>query len=169
MVNDTDLAHEYIRVVRWRFEEMKATAEKAFAQVEDQKLFWYPNHESNSMAVIVQHMSGNMMSRWTDVLTTDGEKPNRNRDEEFELTIETREELYAAWNKGWTRLFHALDEVETKHLLQKVWIRKEPHSLMEAIERQMYHYSYHIGQIVYIAKQVLADDWASLTIPRSSK
>ncbi|MDV2682906.1 DUF1572 family protein [Alkalihalophilus lindianensis] len=161
-----DFSSEYVRVVTSRFLEMKKTAEKAFEQVEEDFLCWSPNEESNSIAVIVQHMSGNMISRWTDFLTTDGEKKERNRDQEFINTIENKEQLYEVWNRGWGVLFHALKDLKEEELLHTVFIRNEPHTVIEAIERQMYHYSYHTGQIVYITKQVAGEEWTSLTIPK---
>lgn len=161
-----EISSEYLRVIKLRFKEMKSTAEKTFEQLDDKMLFWFPNENSNSIAVIVKHMSGNMVSRWTDFLISDGEKPSRDRDEEFEQTISNRNELYEVWNKGWNVFFNALDYIEEEHLLSEIFIRNEPHTLIAAIERQMYHYSYHTGQIVYIAKQLKSDDWTSLTIPK---
>lgn len=162
----TSVGATYLQVVRARFSEAKRTAERAMAQVSDEQLFWAPGAESNSIAVIVQHMAGNMISRWTDLFTTDGEKPDRNRDGEFEATIASREELMALWQKGWQVFFGALDDLTEDDLLRTVYIRKEPHSVIQAIERQMYHYSYHIGQIVYLAKEQADAGWRSLTIPR---
>ncbi|GMB08772.1 uncharacterized protein DUF1572 [Thermolongibacillus altinsuensis] len=166
MSNNQSVASEYLRVVKARFEDMKKTAEKTFEQLDDQHLFWFPNDHSNSIAVIVKHMSGNMVSRWTDFLHSDGEKPYRDRDGEFENTISSREELYEVWNKGWDVFLKALESLKEEHLLQIIYIRSEPHTVIEAIERQMYHYSYHIGQIVYIAKQLKSSNWKSLTIPK---
>ncbi|PLR75784.1 hypothetical protein CU633_19310 [Bacillus sp. V3-13] len=161
-----DISSEYLRVIKLRFQDMKKTAEKTFEQLDDEALVWYPNDDSNSIAVIVKHMSGNMVSRWTDFLTSDGEKPDRNRDGEFENTISNREQLYEVWNRGWDVFFQALNSLNKEHLLQNLFIRNESHSVIEAIERQMFHYSYHIGQIVYIAKQLKGDSWRSLAIPR---
>lgn len=160
------IGSEYLKTVRNRFMEAKTTAERTFAQLSDEQLFWSPNAESNSVAVIMKHMSGNMVSRWTDFFDTDGEKPDRNRDDEFVSGTETREELIAAWNRGWSVFLGALESIAEADLLRTVYIRKQPHSVIEAIERQMYHYSYHIGQIVYIAKQLKDADWQTLTIAR---
>lgn len=157
---------EYLSVVRARFREMKQAAEKTFAQLTDEQLFWAPNAESNSIAVIVQHLRGNMLSRWTDLFGSDGEKPDRNRDGEFELGDRDRANLLALWEEGWATFLQVLDELTEADLLRTIYIRKEPHSVLQAIERQMYHYGYHTGQIVYIAKQLIDDGWQTLTIPR---
>jgi hypothetical protein len=157
---------EYLKTVRHRFAEVKLTAERTFAQLSDEQLFWAPNAESNSIAVIIQHLSGNMISRWTDFFETDGEKPTRDRDGEFVPVHTTREELLLCWNEGWKTFLGALDRITEADLLRTVLIRNQPHSVIEAIERQMYHYAYHVGQIVYIAKQLKDDDWKTLTIPR---
>jgi hypothetical protein len=157
---------EYLSVARARFREMKRTAEKTFAQLTDEQLFWAPNAESNSIAVIVQHLNGNMISRWTDLFGSDGEKPDRNRDGEFELADRGRTNLLALWEEGWTAFLLALDGLTEEDLLRTIYIRKEPHSVIQAIERQMYHYGYHTGQIVYIAKQLRDAEWQTLTIPR---
>jgi Protein of unknown function (DUF1572) len=162
----TDISSEYMRSVKSRFADAKNYAEKTFDQLEEDQLFWYPNEDSNSIAVIVKHMSGNMISRWTDIFNSDGEKPDRNRNGEFENTITTRSEMHDVWNKGWQAFFEALDNLKEEDLLREIYIRNEAHSVMDAIERQMYHYSYHIGQIVYIAKMLKSDEWQTLTIPR---
>ncbi|MGE7218851.1 DUF1572 family protein [Priestia koreensis] len=167
-MSSSQFAAEYIRVVKARFLDMKRTAERAFDQLEDEMIGWSPNEESNSIGIIVKHMSGNMVSRWTDFFHSDGEKPNRDRDDEFEGTITAREELDARWNRGWTVFLNALDGIGENDLLRPVYIRGEAHTLIEAIERQMYHYSYHVGQIVYAAKQV-QKSWTTLTIPKRKK
>ncbi|MCM3005154.1 DUF1572 family protein [Priestia koreensis] len=167
-MSSSQFAAEYIRVVKARFLDMKKTAERAFDQVDDEMIGWSPNEESNSIGIIVKHMSGNMVSRWTDFFHSDGEKPNRDRDDEFEGTITTREELDARWKRGWTVFLNALDGIGEDDLLRPVYIRGEAHTVMEAIERQMYHYSYHVGQIVYAAKQV-QKSWTTLTIPKRKK
>lgn len=146
--------------------DAKVTAEKALEQLTESELFWAPNEESNSVAIIVKHMSGNMVSRWTDFLTTDGEKPYRNRDDEFVGDIQTKEKMMELWEFGWDTFFSALKSLEDEQLLKVITIRDEPHSVIEAIERQMYHYSYHIGQIIYVAKILKSADWKALTIPR---
>ncbi|MBM7646823.1 hypothetical protein JOD45_003057 [Scopulibacillus daqui] len=160
------IANEYLRVVHQRFTEMKKTAERAIDQLNENDLNWCPNEESNSAAVIIKHMSGNMISRWTDLFTTDGEKASRHRDEEFINDINSRNELMTKWEMGWGCLFNVIAQLTEEDLMRTVFIRNEPHSVIEAIERQMYHYSYHIGQIVYIAKQIKDRDWQTLTIPR---
>lgn len=157
---------EYLKTVRNRFIEVREAAERTFAQLSDEQLVWSPNEESNSIAVIIRHMSGNMISRWTDFFDTDGEKPTRNRDGEFVKGDATREERLSDWNEGWNTFLAALEGIREEDLLRTIYIRKQPHSVIEAIERQMYHYSYHVGQIVYIAKQLKDANWQTLTIPR---
>ena len=161
-----NIGSEYVTTVIQRFTDGKETAEKALDQLTEDELFWVPNEESNSIAVIIKHMSGNMVSRWTDFLTTDGEKPDRNRDQEFVEDIETKEQVMELWELGWNTLFTAIKSLKEDQLLKTIHIRNKPHSVIEAIERQMYHYSYHIGQIVYAAKILKADNWSTLTIPR---
>lgn len=157
---------EYLKAVGERFLEMKGQAERAIGQLSDDQLFWAPDPESNSIAIIIKHLSGNMLSRWTDFFTTDGEKPNRQRDEEFESPAPTRAEVMAVWKTGWDRFLTTLDQIGEADLLRTVTIRNQPHSVLQAIERQMFHYSYHVGQIVYIAKALKSADWQTLTIPR---
>ncbi|SMQ77929.1 Protein of unknown function [Bacillus sp. OV166] len=161
-----NIGSEYLKTVIQRFMDAKVTAEKALEQLTENELFWAPNEESNSVAIIVKHMSGNMVSRWTDFLTTDGEKPYRNRDDEFVGDIQTKEQMMELWEFGWDTFFNALKSIEDEQLLKIITIRNEPHSVIEAIERQMYHYSYHIGQIIYVAKILKSGDWRALTIPR---
>jgi len=146
----------------------KSLGEKAIAQIEDEKkLFWQYNEDSNSIATIVKHLSGNMISRWTDFFTSDGEKEWRNRDGEFENDIKTSAEIIAIWDKGWERLFKTLDEIKPDDLEKIIYIRNEGHTVMEAINRQLAHYPYHVGQIVYIAKMIKSSSWESLSIPRN--
>lgn len=165
--NAQDAGSLYLQVATAKFKELKQSAEKAIAQISDDvKLNWAPNEESNSIAVIVKHISGNMISRWTDFLTSDGEKPGRDRDEEFEGTIESREELLAVWNRGWDVFLQTLSDLTGDDMLRTVYIRQQPHTVLEAIERQMSHYSSHVGQIIYAAKMIQGDDWQTLTIPR---
>lgn len=161
-----NIGRVYLQAVTQRFTEAKITAEKAIEQLTDSELFWTPDEESNSIAIIIKHMSGNMVSRWTQFFTTDGEKPDRNRDDEFVEDIHTKEQVMELWNLGWTTFLSALKDIDEEHLLKTVTIRNEPHSVIEAIERQMYHYSYHVGQIIYIAKHLKSSEWQSLTIPR---
>jgi hypothetical protein len=122
--------------------------------------------ESNSIAIVVKHMAGNMRSRWTDFLTSDGEKPDRNRDNEFEGPPKTRTELLEMWERGWKLLFGALEPLSDAELTRTITIRTEPHSVMQAINRQVAHYSYHVGQIVYLARHFAGDKWQTLTIPK---
>jgi hypothetical protein len=161
-----NIGREYLKTVIIRFKDAKVTAEKAIEQLSESELFWAPNEESNSIAIIVKHMSGNMVSRWTDFLSSDGEKPNRNRDNEFVEDIQTKEQMMVLWQNGWETFLNALNSIEDDQLLNTITIRNEPHTVMEAIERQMYHYSYHIGQIIYVAKILKSSNWKSLTIPR---
>ena len=161
-----DLGQAYLKAVTKRFMEAKITTEKAIEQLSEIELFWTPDEESNSIAIIIKHMSGNMVSRWTQFFTTDGEKPNRNRDDEFVGDLKTKEQVMELWNLGWDTFLSALKDINEDQLLKTITIRNEPHSVIEAIERQMYHYSYHVGQIIYIAKHLKSSDWKSLTIPR---
>jgi uncharacterized damage-inducible protein DinB len=144
----------------------KKLAERAIAQCPDEALFTTLDAESNSIAIIVKHMAGNMRSRWTDFLTSDGEKPDRNRDMEFEAPPTTRAALMETWERGWKRLFGALEPLSDADLTRTITIRTEPHSVMQAINRQVAHYSYHVGQIVYLARHLAGDKWQTLTIPK---
>src|SRR6266567_9560658 len=144
----------------------KKLGERAMAQCPDEALFTTIDAESNSIAIIVKHMAGNMRSRWNDFLTSDGEKPDRNRDSEFESPPTTRAELLEMWERGWKRVFDALAPLSDDDLVRKITIRSEPHSVMQAINRQVAHYSYHVGQIVYLAKHFADSQWQTLTIPK---
>jgi uncharacterized protein DUF1572 len=148
------------------FRYYKNLAERAMAQVTDQQLFTALDAESNSMAIIVKHMAGNMRSRWTDFLTSDGEKPDRNRDSEFEDPPSTRQALLALWEQGWQYLFGALEPLSDPDFERTITIRGEPHSVMQAVNRQVAHYSYHCGQIVFLAKHFQHENWVSLSVPR---
>jgi uncharacterized damage-inducible protein DinB len=159
-------ANEYLAVVLKQFREIKQTGERAMAQCSFSELQRKIGKESNSIAVIVKHLHGNMLSRWTDFLTTDGEKTWRNRDDEFRDGYKNLEALMADWEKGWEAVFAALSSLTEEDLSKTMTIRGEKHSVIQAIERQIYHYSYHIGQIVFIAKSLKDDGWASLTIPK---
>lgn len=156
----------YLRSAVKQLELYKVLGEGAIAQVPDNKLFWQYNDDSNSIATIVKHMSGNMLSRWTDFLTTDGEKEWRNREAEFDNDVKTRDELMAIWNKGWTCVFNALNQLTGDDLEKTIYIRNMGHTVMEALNRQLTHYPYHVGQIVFIAKMVCGPNWKSLSIPR---
>jgi hypothetical protein len=148
------------------FRFYKQLGERAMAQVTDEQLVAVLDGEMNSIAVIVKHMAGNMRSRWTDFLTSDGEKPDRNRDSEFVEPPATREALLALWEEGWQCLFGALEPLSEEDLQRTVTIRGEAHSVMQAINRQVAHYSYHVGQIVLLAKHFKRDEWQSLSVPR---
>jgi uncharacterized damage-inducible protein DinB len=156
----------YLEDSRALFRYYKTLAEKAMAQVNDEQLVAVLDGEMNSIAVIVKHMAGNMRSRWTNFLTTDGEKPDRDRDTEFVDPPATRDALLAVWEQGWKYLLDTLDSLSDEDLQRTVTIRGEAHSVMQAINRQVAHYSYHCGQIVLLAKHFKHDDWKSLSVPR---
>jgi hypothetical protein len=149
------------------FRYYRGLAERAMEQVTDDELFTALDGEMNSIAITVKHMAGNMRSRWTDFLTTDGEKPDRNRDSEFVDPPATRAALIEVWAEGWDRVFGALEPLSEADLAREVFIRGEKHSVMQAISRQVAHYAYHCGQIVLLAKHFRGDKWKSLTIPRN--
>ena len=136
-------------------------------QLEPEQLFISINEDTNAIATIVKHLSGNMLSRWTDFLTTDGEKDWRNRDVEFEQTFKTKQELLEFWNKGWDCFFNAINSLTTDQLSSIIYIRNEGHTVIEAINRQLAHYPYHIGQIVFYAKMLKKGEWNSLSIPKN--
>ena len=156
----------YLESVGQQFRHYKSLGEKAMAQVGDEQLFWRMNDESNSIAVIVKHLVGNMVSRWTDIFNTDGEKDWRNRDAEFVNDVKSRADLMIIWEQGWTCLFNSLEALTEADLARVIYIRNEPHTVIAAINRQMAHYPYHVGQIVYIGK-MMSKEWASLSIPRN--
>jgi hypothetical protein len=158
----------YLDSVKTRFAYYKTLGEQTFAQLNDEGLFWRYNDESNSIATIVKHLAGNMLSRWTDFLTSDGEKPGRDRDKEFDNDIESRQELLSLWNEGWDCLFKALDSIKDEDLQKDVYIRGERHSVVDAINRQLSHYPYHVGQIVFVGKMIAGSNWASLSIPKGN-
>jgi uncharacterized damage-inducible protein DinB len=161
-----EFTDSYIRDATRVLRYYKQLGERAIAQAPDEALPITLDAESNSIAIIVKHLYGNMRSRWTDFLTTDGEKPDRNRDTEFESPAATRDQLIAQWEAGWRYVFDALAALTDADLSREVLIRSEPHSVMQAINRQVTHYSYHVGQIVYIAKHFASDRWTMLTLPR---
>jgi uncharacterized damage-inducible protein DinB len=158
----TSYVTDATRVLRY----YKHLAERAIAQAPDEALTIALDAESNSIAIIVKHLYGNMRSRWTDLLTTDGEKPDRNRDTEFQSPAATRDQLLAQWEAGWKYPFDALAALTDADLARRVFIRNEPHSVMQAINRQVAHYSYHVGQIVFLAKHFTSKNWTTLTVPR---
>jgi len=157
---------QYLESAKKEFGYYKLLGEKTFSQLTDEQLFIEANSESNSIATIVKHLRGNMLSRWTDFLTTDGEKEWRKRDEEFENDISTREELLQKWQEGWSCLFKALDSISDDDLSRIIYIRNQGHTILEAINRQLSHYPYHIGQIVFIGKMLSDKNWNSLSIPK---
>lgn len=164
----TELAQHYLDDVLQTFRDCKKLAERALAQVTDEEFFKTLDEESNSIAVNMKHMAGNMLSRWTDFLTTDGEKPNRQRDLEFEtLPGTTREDLLGFWEKGWQCVFAAIEPLGPADLLRTVLIRGQEHTVVQAINRQIAHYSYHAGQIVYLAKHFKSSAWQTLSVPRN--
>ncbi|CAD5258755.1 MULTISPECIES: DUF1572 family protein [unclassified Imperialibacter] len=157
----------YLVSVRKEFLRYKSLGDKAMAQVPDEGLHWQYNEESNSIATTVKHIWGNMLSRWTSFLTEDGEKEWRQRDREFEEDKATRAEVLGRWDEGWACLFAALDGLKEEDLQQTVYIRAEAHTVMEAINRQLAHYPYHVGQIVYLARMQAGGKWTSLSIARN--
>lgn len=165
MTNPT-LGGEFLAVVTNDFTRLKEMAEKVFRQLDDEDLFYTPDDESNSVAVITKHMAGNMRSRWTDFLTSDGEKPDRNRDGEFVDDDMTRERLMTVWNEGWGLVFDALAGLAEADLERTVYIRGEPHTVIRAVVRQLVHYAHHVGQIAYIGKHRKGAAWESLSIPK---
>lgn len=149
------------------FRSYKRLAERALAQVSDEEFFATIDAEANSIAIVVKHIAGNQMSRWTDFLTTDGEKPDRNRDMEFELVDETRGSLMEFWERGWNALFSAIIPLTAEDFSKTITIRGEPHTIVGAINRQLTHYAYHIGQIVLLAKHFRSSEWKTLSVPKN--
>ena len=163
----TDLASYYLEEIRRQFRGHKRMAEAAMAQLEDKDFFITIDPESNSIAILVKHIAGNARSRFTDFLTTDGEKPDRFRDQEFELTGETsRAEVMRWWEQGWSIVFATLEGLKPDDLLRTVTIRQEPHTVLQALGRALAHYAQHIGQIVFLAKHLRSTQWQTLSIPR---
>ena len=163
------LSTSYLQDSIGLFHYYKKLADRAMAQCPDEALFVTLDAESNSIAIIVKHLAGNMRSRWMDFLTTDGEKPDRNRDTEFETPPATRAELMEMWERGWKYLFDALEPLTEADLTRTVTIRTEPHSVMQAINRQVAHYAHHVGQILFLAKHLTfskTGKWESLSVPR---
>lgn len=164
-----EASQSYLESVKKQFLYYKTLGEKAIDQLESEQLFVSINEDTNSIAAIVKHLSGNMLSRWTDFLTTDGEKEWRNRDAEFDSRFHgnDKEELLVTWNNGWACFFEALDSLEAEQLSDIIYIRNEGHMVIEAINRQLAHYPYHIGQIVFYAKMLKEGEWKSLSIPKN--
>ena len=160
------MENDYLTSVKKQFAYYKSLGEKTFEQLTDEQLYWQYNSESNSIAMIVKHMAGNMISRWTDIFTTDGEKSTRNREAEFTPSTPTRQTITETWEQGWQCLFDTLDKLTADDLGKIIYIRNQGHTVMEAINRQLAHYPYHAGQIVFLGKMLCNENWHSLSIPR---
>ncbi|MEO1098126.1 MAG: DUF1572 domain-containing protein [Bacteroidota bacterium] len=161
-----DFSQNYLQSILKQFKYYKFLGDRTFEQLKEEQLFWQYNEASNSIAIIVNHISGNMKSRWTDFLTADCEKEWRNRDQEFEDVIKTKSELFQKWEEGWTCLFQALESINEENFDTVVYIRNQGHTVVEAINRQLAHYASHLGQIVYLGKMLKGDTWESLSIPK---
>jgi hypothetical protein len=162
-----DVVQNFLSDAVETFRNYKKLAERAIEQVSDEEFFAVLDGEANSIGVIVKHIAGNLVSRWSDLLTTDGEKPTRNRDSEFELTGDTRLSLMEFWDRGWQTLFNALESLSIDDLSRTITIRGQEHTVVEAIDRQLTHYAYHVGQIVLLAKHYRSADWKTLSVPRN--
>ena len=162
------LGQIYLESVIKRMMTYKVLGDMTFTQLEEKDFHFKPNDQSNSIAVIINHMSGNMLSRWTNFLTEDGEKPGRNRDEEFSEPGAGKAQLLAKWDNGWSCLLNTLRGLTEEDLLKTITIRHEPLLAVDAINRQLAHYPHHVGQIVYIGKMILDDNWKSLSIPKNA-
>lgn len=160
------MKNNYLSSVRKQFEYYKMLGDKTMDQLDEKDYFWQYNEESNSIAIMVNHLWGNMMSRWTDFLTSDGEKEWRKRDMEFEDVIKDEASLFKKWNEGWKCLFKALDSINEDNFETVVYIRNMGHTTVEAINRQLAHYAYHVGQIVYLGRMIKGRQWQSLSIPK---
>ena len=162
-----ELASHYLEEVRRQFRGHKRLAEGAIAQLNEQELFITPDPESNSVAILMKHMAGNMRSRFRDFLTTDGEKPDRHRDQEFEMNSgTTRADLMRTWEAGWEQIFSTISALKPEDVMRTVTIRGEPHTVLQALNRAIAHYAQHTGQIVFLAKHIRSREWKSLSIPR---
>ncbi len=162
------IIENYLKDAIDSFRSYKGLGEKAVAQVSDEEFFRAIDAEANSIAVIVKHIAGNQKSRWTNFLTSDGEKDDRNRDTEFEMMDDTRESLMRFWETGWQTLFAAIEPLRAADFSKTITIRGEPHTICEALNRQVTHYAYHIGQIALLAKHFRSDDWKTLSVPRGT-
>ena len=158
--------NSYLPSIRKLFEYYKSLADKTFTQLREDDFHYQIDETSNSIAIILKHIAGNMLSRWTDFLSSDGEKNWRNRDTEFIDSFSSHEEMLAYWEKGWACLFKAIDDLTEEDLNRIVYIRNQGHSVIEAINRQLSHYAYHVGQIVFLGKMILKNDWQTLSIPK---
>ncbi|MBO1579418.1 DUF1572 domain-containing protein [Bacillus sp. XF8] len=161
-----DVGKVYLECAISNFKAMQKQGERTLSQLSYEQISWTPHEEVNSIAIIIKHLHGNMRSRWTDFLTTDGEKLDRNRDGEFEGGYASKEEVLIAWQEGWEYVFQALQSLTSQDLLTIVHIRGEVHSVMQAIERQIAHYASHVGQIIYVGKMLKEKDWECLSIPK---
>ena len=160
------MSESYVQLVVREFRRMQSLADRAMSQLSDEEFFKVPAPGDNSVAVIVKHVGGNLLSRWTDFLTSDGEKPGRDRDTEFQIGPgDTREQLLQVWGRGWTTLCSALEPLEDADMSRTVTIRGEPLTVLQAVNRQLTHYAYHVGQIVYVAKHLRGAEWRTLSIP----
>ncbi|RVU90454.1 DUF1572 domain-containing protein [Flavobacterium columnare] len=160
-------ANLYLESVKKQMLYYKTIADKAIAQLESEQLFTTPHENTNSIAIIIQHIAGNMISRWTDFLTSDGEKEWRNRDAEFENHLISKETLLILWEKGWKCFFNTINTLKPDNLNQIIYIRNEEQTVIDAINRQLAHYPYHIGQIVFYAKMIKNEHWDNLSIPKN--
>jgi len=166
-MQDLDLyVNHYKQNAIKQFQFYQLLAERTFSQIDEKTFFWQYNPESNSIAITAKHMAGNMISRWTDFLTTDGEKKWRNREGEFEVGSESRDDIMKLWQKGWQTLYNAIEEIDEGNFSQEVLIRNIPHSITEAVNRQIAHLAYHTGQIAYIGRMAKGSSWKSLSIPK---
>ncbi|MFE7375601.1 DUF1572 domain-containing protein [Bacillus cereus] len=161
-----DIGREYLQCAISNFKTTKQQGERALSQLSYEQIQWSSHEETNSIAIIIKHLHGNMRSRWTDFLTSDGEKVDRDRDGEFEGGYSSKEEALAAWQEGWEYVFNTMNTILPEHLLKTVYIRGEAHTVMQAIERQISHYALHIGQIICIGKMLKENKWECLSIPR---
>lgn len=160
------MASSYLKSVLLQFHYYKELGDKTIDQIPETKLSYKVNAQTNSINTIVKHLGGNMISRWTDFLTTDGEKEWRNREDEFNDTIQSKEDLIRTWNKGWEVMFNSLEKLNDEDLEKINYIRNEGHTVMESINRQLCHYSYHVGQLVYLGVLICGEEWNSLSIPK---
>ncbi len=167
-MNDQSMGQHYLDDALRRFRDYKKLAERAFAQISDEDFFRTLDEESNSIAINMKHMAGNMISRWTDFLTTDGEKPERNRDLEFVMLPETsKDDMLAYWERGWQCVFDAVEPLKPEDLMRTIRVRGQDHTVVQAINRQLAHYAYHVGQIVFLAKHFKSSEWQSLSVPKN--
>lgn len=165
-MNDSNFIGNYLKNIKALFRYYKNLGDKTFAQLGEEELFHSESEHSNNIAVIAKHIAGNALSRFTDFLHSDGEKSWRNRESEFEQSFQTKEEVLTYWEKGWRCVFEAIDPLEVGDMSKIAYIRNEGHSVMEALNRQLGHYSYHVGQMVWLGKKLKGENWESLSIPK---